>query len=183
VSVEGPTQDRPSDKDPIKPFHARDVTTGQETADAVAAVLKHAAAKDEAAKKKSAPKPQPIWMLPVALTLSVLAGFLLVAPPAWVVVNPIAAQAPEEQVETLENAIFIRLNMIETYRARSGSLPPTLAEAGDESGLLDYTPAGQNYTLCGSVAERAVCFNSAVESPRDWAAREIGTAMTRRIGG
>lgn len=119
----------------------------------------------------------------MGLTLAVLATFLLVAPPSWVVVNPIAAQAPEEQVQTLENAIWIRLNVIATYRARNGSLPQTLAEAGDESGLLDYTVVGQNYTLCGSVGQEPVCFNSAVESERDWTARELGNDMTRRIGG
>lgn len=181
--TEGPSRDRSSKGDEIKPFHARDVATGQEAAEVVAAVLKHAQERDAAARKKTAPKPQPIWMLPLGLTLAVLAAFLLIAPPSWVVVNPIAAQPPEEQLQTLENAIWVRLNMIETYRFRTGALPRTLAEAGDDSGALDYTVAGQSYTLCGSAGERAVCFNSAAESPRDWAAREVGGDISRRVGG
>jgi hypothetical protein len=110
---EGPT----TDKDQIKPFHAKEVTTGQETADVVAAVLKHAAAREEAAKKKTAPKPQPIWMLPLGLTLAVLATFLLVAPPPWVVVNPIAAQTPEDEVASTRRAVWANAMKIEGYRA------------------------------------------------------------------
>src|SRR5688572_21172287 len=103
--TERPSDTRATDKDP-KPFHAKEVSTGQEAADTVAAVLKHAQARDEAAKKRQAPKAQPIWMLPLGLTLAVLATFLLIAPPPWVVVNPIAAQEPAQQIEVTESAFL-----------------------------------------------------------------------------
>ena len=171
--TERPSEGRATDKDQIKPFHAREVTTGQETADVVAAVLKHAAEKDEAAKKKTAPKPQPMWMLPMGLTLAVLATFLLVAPPPWVVVNPIAAQAPADAVESLQSAFFFYGSKIEGYRQSNGRLPQTLAEAGVTVEGLDYTVNGDHYMLISSVGQRDVVFNSAVESLRDWAAREL----------
>ncbi|MEQ1856296.1 MAG: hypothetical protein ABL963_07495 [Longimicrobiales bacterium] len=180
--TEGPSQDRPSDKDQIKPFHAKDVATGKETADVVAAVLKHAQARDEAAKKKVAPKAQPIWMLPVGLMMSVLAGFLLVAPPAWVVVNPIAAQAPEDQVRNVRAAIVFYGQKIEGYRITNGTLPRTLPDAGITVEGFDYTVQGEAYVLIASVGDRDVIFNSGVESLGDWAAREVPN-LSRDIGG
>lgn len=180
--TDGPSHDRPADKDQIKPFHAKEVSTGQETADVVAAVLKHAAERDEAAKKKTAPKPQPIWMLPLGLMLSVLAGFLLVAPPAWVVVNPIAAQAPEDRLRDVNASILLYGSKIEGYRIRNGRLPQTLPEAGIDVAGLDYTPQGESYLLIASVGDRDVVFNSAVESLREWSEREVSN-LSRDIGG
>lgn len=171
--TERPPDSRTTDKDQIKPFHAKEVSTGQEAADVVAAVIKHAAAREEAAKKKAPPKPQPIWMLPLGLTLAVLATFLLVAPPPWVVVNPIAAQSPDDVYEKLKNAIYIQAQRIEGYRMLNGRYPPSLAEAGVSVEGLDYMPNGDNYTLISTAGDRDVVFNSAVESLRDWAAREV----------
>jgi hypothetical protein len=179
--TEGPAQNRP-EKDEVKPFHAREVATGKEAADVVAAVIKHAAEKDQAAKQKAPPKPQPLWMLPVGIMLSVLAGFLLVAPPAFVVVNPIAAQSPEVQIENFQTAMYVQLNKIEGYRmVNNQQPPPTLAAVGG-SDAFEYTVVGQNYTLCGTVGEEDVCFQSAMESAGAWAAREIPD-LSQRIGG
>ena len=169
--TERPSEGRATDKDQIKPFHAKEVTTGQETADAVAAVLKHAAARDEAAKKKAPPKPQPIWMLPVGLTLAVLATFLLIAPPPWVVVSPIAAQTPAAAVENLQSAVFFHGGKIEQFRIDNGRLPQTLAEARIEVEGLEYSVSGDNYVLFST--DGTVLFNSANESLRDWAQREL----------
>lgn len=180
--TEGPSHDRPSDKDQIKPFHAREVATGQEAADVVAAVLKHAHERDEAAKKKTAPKAQPIWMLPLGLTMAVLATFLLIAPPPWVVVNPIAAQAPEDQLRDVRAAIILYGSKIEGFRIANGRYPQTLAEAGVTVEGIDYTPRGESYVLISSVGADAVVFNSADESLRDWGARMVGD-LSRDIGG
>lgn len=182
--TEGPSQDRPVEKDQIKPFHAKEASTGQETADVLSAVLKHAAERDVAAKKKTAPKPQPMWMLPLGLTLSVLAGFLLVASPDWVVVNPIAAQAPEVQIQNLSTGVYMYGMRIENYRAANNRLPQTLVEAGvpaEVEGLV-YTPSGDHYTLFSSIGEEAVLFDSRVHNWREWGAREAGNVV-QRIGG
>jgi len=180
--TERPSERRAPEKDQLKPFHAKDVTTGKEAADTVAAVLKHAAERDEAAKKRTAPKAQPIWMLPLGLTMAVLATFLLVAPPPWVVVDPIAAQTPEDQVASLERALWVPISNVEGFLIRNGRLPQTLAEAGIRTDAFDYTPSGQTYVVCATVAARDVCFNSAVESARDWAARTIPD-FSQRVGG
>ena len=182
--TDGPSHDRPADadKDQIKPFHAKEVATGQETADVVAAVLKHAAERDEAAKQKMAPKAQPIWMLPLGLMLSVLAGFLLVAPPTWVVVNPIAAQAPEEQVMRLSSQLWLDINKVEAYRITNGSFPRTLAEVGGGGEGIEYSNRGPSYVISAVLGEEVLLFDSSIESARDWAQREIGD-LSRRIGG
>jgi hypothetical protein len=171
--TERPSEGRTTDKDQIKPFHAKEVSTGQETADVVKAVLEHAAARDEAAKKRTAPKPQPIWMLPMGLTLAVLATFLIVAPPPWVVVNPIAAQAPEDAVENLQSALFLSGSRIEGYLQRNGRLPQTLAEAGVTVPGLEYRVTGAHYMLISTIGDQDIFFNSAVESLREWGAREL----------
>lgn len=178
--TEGPSHDRPSDKDQIKPFHAREVATGKEAADVVAAVIKHAQERDVAAKKKTAQKPQPIWMLPLGLTMAVLATFLLIAPPSWVVVNPIAAQAPEDQLQSVRAAIAIYGQRIEGYRITNGRYPRTLAEAGVTVEGFEYTLRGESYELASTVGGRRISFNSASESLRDWGAREV---VSLEIGG
>lgn len=181
--TEGPSHDRPADKDQIKPFHAKEASTGQETADILSAVLKHAAERDVAAKKKTAPKPTPLWMLPLGLTLSVFAGFLIVAPPAWVVVNPIAAQVPEDQLQNARAAIVYYGQKIEGYRVRFGRLPQTAAEAGVTPDGIEYTLQGGGYVLIARVGDTDVRFNSSVESLRDWGQREVGNNLSQRIGG
>jgi hypothetical protein len=176
--TERPPEGRTTEKDQIKPFHAKEVTTGKETADVVKAVLQHAAARDEAAKKKSAPKPQPIWMLPLGLTLAVLATFLLVAPPPWVVVNPIAAQTPENELANARRAVYAYALKIEGYRVTNGRLPQTLAEAGVVA-AVDYTVVGGNYQLAATVGENEVVYSS-TEALQAWATR---TGVSFEIGG
>ena len=56
------THSRMSEKE-SKPFHAKDVSSGQETADVLAEVLQHAKEKDQAAKgTKVEKKGQPKWV-------------------------------------------------------------------------------------------------------------------------
>jgi hypothetical protein len=161
-----------SDQDEVKPFHAKDVSTGQEAADAVADVLKHAAARDVAAleaDRKAAPKGNPRWMLPLAMNLGVLAVYFLVAQPRWLEVNPIQPQPTERQVEQLRNAIYFHgISRIEGFRLTHGRLPTTLEEAGATSltGQVDYVVRGDStYALIGNVGEAVVSFDSAMQTP------------------
>jgi hypothetical protein len=59
---------------------------------------------------------------------------------------------------------------IEGYRARTGRLPQSLAEAGVAAGSLDYTVAGGNYQLAATVGELDVIYSSTEELPA-WADR------------
>lgn len=165
-----PSKDRPTDGN-VRPFHAREVSTGQEAAELVAATLKHAAEREEAARAKTAPKQQPKWMLPVGLNLAVLAAYLIIAPPAWVVVNPIAPPPEAEALADLRAGMWMQAQKIEGYRMRTGRLPATLAEAGVSVQGLDYTPQGDSYVLIASVSPDAepLVFNSALQTLNEWA--------------
>lgn len=164
----------------MRPFHARDVSSGKEAADLVAATIKHAAERDQAAKAKTAPKQQPKWMLPVGLNLGLLAVYLLIAPPSWVVVNPIAPPPPEQQVEGLRTAIYFASSRIESFRIQNGRLPTSLVEAGVASEDIDYTPQSDStYVLSSVIGDQAVVLNTAVQSPGQW----IGSGLANRIGG
>lgn len=181
--TDSPSHESKGEKDQVKPFHAREVATGKETADVVAAVLKHAAERDEAAKKKAAPRTQPKWMLPLGVNLGVLAVYLLIAPPAWVVVNPIAAPPDERRLEDLRAGMYIYGMKIEGFRMANGRLPATLAEAGVSAEGIDYTPRGGSaYTLISSIGEETVLFDSSSHTWQEWAQSEVGD-LSRRIGG
>jgi len=172
-----------TEKDEVKPFHAKDVASGQEAADAVAAVLKHAHERDEAAKQKVGPKQQPKWLLPLGINLGIFAAYLLVFNPQWVVVNRIAPPPTEQQVSNRANAIFIYASKIEQYRNTNGRLPRDLAEAGVSASGLDYTVQGSNsYILYADVGGQPITYNSAVDDLATWGAANAGS-LGARIGG
>lgn len=172
-----------SENDEIKPFHARDVPSGQEAADAVAAVLKHAQERDAAAKAKAPPKRQPRWLLPLGVNLGVFAAYLLIWQPPWVVINPIAPPPTQDRIETTYNAMWMALNGIESFRIANDRLPRSLAEAGVTQEGLEYTPQGaSNYVLIAEVGEDFLQFNSAVQTPQEWGAANAAS-LSRRIGG
>jgi len=174
-----PPRDRPAEKDQVRPYHAKDVSTGQETADVVAAVLKHAAEREEAAKHRMAPKQQPKWMLPVGLNLGLLAVYLLIAPPAWVVVSPIAPPPDAEVVADRRTAMYFLTTKIDGYRMRTGRLPATLAEANIVAEGVDYTLQGDStYVLMAMVGEEAMVYNSALQTANEW----VGN-LSVQIGG
>ena len=158
-----------SEKDKVKPFHAKDVSSGQEAADAVADVLKHAAERDEAAKRaeeKAAPKGNPKWMLPVAMNLCVLAVYFLVAQPGFLEVNPIQQPPAAERLQQLRNAMYLDgITRIEAFREANGRLPATLAEAGSNPGLIsevEYQVRGAAaYILVGTVGDEDILYDSA----------------------
>ena len=172
-----------SENDEIKPFHARDVTSGQEAADAVAAVLKHAQERDAAAKVKAPGKRQPKWLLPLGVNLGVFAAYLLVWQPPWVVINRITPPPTEERIELTQNNMWVAMNGIVGYRIANGRLPTTLAEAGVTQPGLEYTLQGTtNYILIAEVGEELLQFNSAVQTEQEWGAQHA-TSMSLRIGG
>ena len=149
-----------SSEDQVRPYHAKDEAHGQEAAEAVAAVLKHAADKDKAAHAKPTPRKQPKWMLPLGINLAVLAVYLLIAPPAWVVMNPI--QPPDLAVQTsdLKKAIWFQAQRIEAYRLQHGQLPAQLADAGSPTPGVEYVKEGDRFRLVGMVGGVPVVWDS-----------------------
>lgn len=166
-----------SSEDKVRPFHSKEPARGQEAADAVAAVLKHAAERDQAAQQKVQRKKDPRWMLPLGLNLAVLALYLLIAPPSWVTVNPITAPDSAEQSESLRIAMFLQVKRIEAYMLVHGELPPNLEAAGSPMPGVEYIPQGDGrYQLTASAGEQALVYDS-IESSDDLLGASAGRLL------
>jgi hypothetical protein len=171
-----------SPEDPVRPFHAKTPPStearGQEAADAVAAVMKHAAERDAASRVKTRPRSPSRWALPVGVNLGVLALYLLVFTPDWVTVRPIPAPDPAARVESLRLAMYIQMKQIEAYRIANGRLPATLAEAGTVAPGVDYVPQGTTYLLIATAGETVLRYESS-QSADDF----VGSAAAKLGGG
>lgn len=165
-------------EDQIGPYHAKDPARGQEAADAVAAVLKHAAEHEERARKKPPPKKQSKWMLPLGIQLAVIAIYLLISPPGWITVHPIKGPDPAMQEQGLRMAIYIQSQQIEAYRIKNGRLPTSLAELGGsvQPGVEYQLQGTGQYQLVGTNGKAALIYSS-TES----AQRFLGTAAAARF--
>ena len=169
-----------SSEDQVHPYHARDEARGQETADAVAAVLKHAAEREEHARARSTPRKQPRWMLPLGIQLAVLAVYLLISPPGWVTVHPIQAPDPAVQEQGLKMAMYIQSQQIEAFRIRNGRLPSSLEEIGGTP------PPGVEYELRGTDEYRLIGVNgpaSLVYDSTESAADFLGADAAAKLKG
>jgi len=160
------------DSDPVKPYHAKDAAPGQEAADVVAEVLKHAEEREAAAQKKEVPKGPPKWMLPLTLNLGVLALYFLIAQPDFLIVNPVTdPRAPTEVVESAKRGLYMEINKIEAFRESNGRLPQSLDEVGSplaEQGV-EYTVQGDStYLLIMTVQDETIVFDSASDDPAAW---------------
>jgi hypothetical protein len=168
-----------SSDDQVRPFHAKDEARGQETADAVAAVLKHAAERDKAGREKTPTRPPPRWLLPLGIQLSVIALYLLALPPKWVTVNPIEGPDATVAVEQLRFAMYLQAQRVDDYRLRTGKLPETLSDAGSAIEGVEYLRRGINsYQLVATVGEEALVYDS-----NEPAAEFAGAAVSRLTGG
>ena len=170
-----------SSEDKVRPFHSKSEGSGQEAADAVAAVLKAAAEHDKAAREKQEARKQPRWMLPVGINLVVFALYLLIAPPSWrgwVTVHPIEAPPAQQQMDGLRVAMYLQAQRIEAYRQKHGALPTSLEDAGSATPGVEYHRQGGSYQLVGTSGQAALVYDSS-ESLADFG----GSAINRLAGG
>lgn len=167
-----------SKRDDVRPYHAP--PSGQETADAVKAVLQHSAERDQAARKKTAPKKQPKWMLPLGANLGVLALYLLIAPPRWVVLDPLQGPPAVRQLQDMRTAMFLQATRINAYRDENGRLPARLEDAGSTTAGVEYRVTGNGqYQLVTTVADQAILYDSSTQTPQEW----VGAAAAGLRGG
>jgi hypothetical protein len=172
-----------TENEDVKPFHAKEAASGQEAAEAVAAVLKHAQEREAAAQQKAPPKKQPRWLLPVGVNLGVFAAYLLIWSPPWVVINPIAPPPTEQETQNTRAAVFLYASKIEQFRNENGRLPRDLTEVRINVAGLDYSLQGSvDYILYTEVGEEPVTYNSAQESLAEWGAANASN-LSARIGG
>ena len=162
-----------SDQDQVKPYHAKDAAPGKEAADVVAEVLKHAAEREEAAKKRTTPKGPPKWMLPLTVNLGVLALYFLIAQPDWIIVNPnqdprTTAVATTQARQALYMDGIMRIEMFR--QANDGRLPGTLEEAGStylasEGATYSVQPDSSYILIYRLDGTAEITFDSATDDP------------------
>jgi len=163
-----------SEQDKVKPYHARDAAPGQEAADVVAEVLKHAAERELAAKTKTVPKGPPKWMMPVTLNLGLLAVYFLIAQPQWVVITPLEESRTSEQIldQTRAAMYMDGVTRIQNFRDANGRLPASLEEAGSSLGAagleIDYSMQGDDFILMVTVGDQIITWDSATTRPEDF---------------
>ena len=169
-----------SDEDQVKPFHAKETAPGQEAADVVAEVLKHAAERERAVKKKVAVKGPPKWMLPLTLNLGVLALYFLIAQPDFLVVSPnVDRRTVADRIESARSAMYFDgISRIETFVNENGRLPESLEEAG--SGLaaegINYEVVGDStYLLILTIEAETIVYDSAAQTASDFMGDMSGT--------
>ena len=146
-----------SSEDQVRPYHAK---TGSETADTLAEVLEHAAAKEEAAHQRSGPKRQSRWKMPLGVNLGVFAVYLIIGQPQWVVMDPIEGPPVEVVEGNLRNAIFLADARIRGYQNTNGRLPASLAEAGLSYDWDYRVLGGGQYQLVASEGEVVMSYES-----------------------
>jgi hypothetical protein len=152
-----------SEQDQIKPYHAKEAAPGQEAADVVAEVLKHAAEREKAGKSKPKVKGPPKWMLPLSVNLGVLALYFLIAQPDFLVVSPnLDRRSVEERVQATTGAMAFTVARVDAFFANEGRLPTTLAEVNDPNTVFTYTVVGDStYLLTTVVDGQSIVYDSA----------------------
>ncbi len=126
------------------------VSSGNERAAALEAVLQHATLKADMVRDPSLP-PERIAFGYLALFVSVsLAFWIWFFPPGWAQRSPVPMPSVAEEETSLRLVMFLQAQRIEAFRAENGHLPRSLEEAGPPLPGVEYTPlAGQTYYLRG----------------------------------
>ena len=172
-----------SEQDKVKPYHAKDAAPGQEAADVVAEVLKHAAEREEAARSKVLPKGPPKWMLPVSLNLGVLALFFLIAQPDFLEISPIEdPRSTEELLSSHRAAMYMEgVIRIENFRNDNGRYPSSLEEAGSSlrsAGIdVDYSVQGDAYILIATVEGQTITWDSATTRAEEFVPADLASRL------
>lgn len=141
--------------------------------------MSHAAEREDAQHQKAPPKTQAKWVLPLGVNLSVFALYMLIAPPAWVVMNPIEAVPVEEQADDMRLVMYMQALRVNAYRGEYGELPETLEDAGSAVPGVEYFAVGTDrYELITTIGEEVIRYDSQ-ESPNEW----VGSGATGKLLG
>ena len=126
------------------------VSSGNERAAALEAVLQHATHERVVSRHRSLP-PERVAFGYLALFLSLsLAFWIWFFPPGWAQRTPVQFPSVAEEETSLRLVMFLQAQRIEAFRAENGHLPRSLEEAGPPLPGVEYTPlAGQTYYLRG----------------------------------
>ena len=107
------------------------------------------------------------WKGPLALSLLVIAGSIVLAPPPWLARSPLPAVSIEERRRGVAVAIQLQARQTEVFQARHGRLPATLDEVpGRVPDIRFVRSNGRVYQLVAARPNgRALVYDSANPGP------------------
>ena len=155
--------------DPGSRRRAAPVTGGADRYEALLEVLEKQA---EQAKERGGRPPEQggssrlkIGLLVVLLAVT---AWLWIMPPAWLVPPPPPPQPIQQEEAALRFTMYLQAQRVRAYQLEHGSLPETLAEAGQAIPGVDYVLLGPGlYELTGSTDRLRLTYRSD-EPLRDW---------------
>ena len=107
-----------------------------------------------------------------------LCAWAWIAPPAWLVPQPIAAPSREYRDASARVALALHAQRIDAYRASHGRLPRSKQEVGIASDQIIYAPTDSlNFELRAQVDGETVTYKSS--QPRDRYLAEAMMALSR----
>jgi hypothetical protein len=136
---------------------------------------------EEARKNAEEPAPPPGRRVPsyvAAGLVFAMCAWAWLAPPPWLVPQPVAAPSREYREASTRVALALHAQRIEAYRASHGRLPRTKQEVGILSEQVAYDRTDSlSYELTSPVDGQPVRYKSS--QPRDRYLAEAMTALTR----
>ena len=136
---------------------------------------------EEARKNAEEANPQPSRRIPSWVSAGIvfaMCAWVWIAPPAWLVPQPVAAPSREYREASVRIALALHAQRIEAYRASHGRLPQAKEDVGIVGDQVAYDRADSlSYELIGRVDGQPVSYKSS--QPRDRYLAEAMTALTR----
>jgi hypothetical protein len=136
---------------------------------------------EEAKKNAEQPAPSRSRFIPsyvAAGLVFALCGWAWIAPPAWLVPQPVAAPSREYREASTRVALALHAQRIEAYRASHGRLPRSKQEVGIMSDQFSYDRTDSlSFELGSRVDGQPVTYKSS--QPRDRYLAEAMTALSR----
>ena len=130
------------------------------------------------AEPPAPPKSRTIWTYTAAGIVFALCAWAWIAPPAWLVPQPVAAPSREYREASVRVALALNAQRIEAYRTSHGRLPRTKQEVGIASDQIAYDRTDSlNFELSSNVDGATVSYKSS--QPRDRYLAEAMTALTK----
>lgn len=136
---------------------------------------------EEARKNAEKPAPSTPFRIPSYVSAGIviaLCAWAWIAPPAWLVPQPIAAPSREYRDASARVALALHAQRIDAYRASHGHLPRSKQDAGITTDQIIYEPTDSlNFELSSRVDGEAVTYRSS--QPRDRYLAEAMMALSR----
>ena len=114
-----------------RPLYHPDLSPEEARARAVAEVLAEQAARKEI-RRQPEPRPTTTWRrVATTVVLSLLALYVWIAVPSWVVPDPPPPVPAEREEAGLRMAVYLQAQQVRLFREERGRLPDVLEEAGE----------------------------------------------------